>query len=741
MKGICIVFLLVVLSLATAAYGGQTIAQQIGNATSTANSLAGVAAAAWGSQQGIEQNISNPITSSGTLMTTLDKSKSFNAQLSCPSSAAFLSVLVQPASSGDLQTVIASVDPDMDGTPDYTYQIPVPVSGVCANGIISCNPGTWDNCQAYRWVSDSNLHVSAAIANITDLGGCYCINSSCGSNLAWNDLSIILNDLGGGIAGALQAVDSQLSVSQVKINGPEIFYYGQHPGACGSVNGGTGTSSPQQYFNNWPQLQADTRNAQQTQATDPNSYYNLLATSPAATNSNTQLSSCTVTEALQCSDSSPGYVNNVNDQCQALESNSNCILWNETVDGVQTMVGSASSGLQPLPPACDSVTVQQISQCSGFQGSASIGGAYVQFAPSAGGAEILINDPSCGPIWGGIYLPNGIIASGRSGLMDDFGDNWRIDNITISGQSLSATQDAINFSASNVLSGQDCGGPTTVSHGQIILTSTSGPMPPLTGQVTVTSNNDCRPMTLTGIGDQIQICDQCNGCGYLTLGSTCPLGSQYACVTRASAGIPSGSSINGTDYICPMDTSNGSTNVCFTPPTTYTVCPDFSEEDRTYECVSNPPFDFSAAQKRFGNVANTTKDNTTSMYYQDLTPDSSGNWTTSAVNSGLGVESDNSTSYGDCEQACKTEKPATNTQAAEVQNASQVDASTAGYDFFYKPCVLSGGNYTCPIGPGETIVTNCQCLNEFGEAASLMQSMRMAGQDMICSNGTASPFK
>ena len=391
------------LFLSSAAHGGQTIAQQIGNATSTAGSLAGAAAAAWGSQAGIEQNISNPITSSGTLMTTLDKSKSFNAQLSCPSSAAFLSILVQPASSGDLQTVIASVDPDMDGTPDYTYQIPVPVSGVCANGIIACNPGTWDNCQAYKWVSDSNLHVSAAIANITDLGGCYCINSSCGSNLAWNDLSIILNDLGGGIAGALQAVDPQLSVSQVKINGPEIFYYGQHPGACGSAGGGTGTGSPQQYYNNWPQLQADTQNAQQTQATNPNSYYNLLATSPAATNSAAQLSSCTVSEALQCSESSPGYVNNVNDQCRALEANSNCTLKDETVDGVQTMVGSASTGLQPLPPSCDSVTVQQISECPGMSGSAFPGG--YGYLTGKGNQIVSTNG-------GAVTFPNGVTVSG-----------------------------------------------------------------------------------------------------------------------------------------------------------------------------------------------------------------------------------------------------------------------------------------------------------------------------------------
>jgi hypothetical protein len=42
----------------------------------------------------------------------------------------------------------------------------------------------------------------------------------------------------------------------------------------------------------------------------------------------------------------------------------------------------------------------------------------------------------------------------------------------------------------------------------------------------------------------------------------------------------------------------------------------------------------------------------------------------------------------------------------------------------------------CPAGDGEEIITDCQCVNEFAEAAAIMQTLRLGAQDMICSDGT-----
>jgi hypothetical protein len=91
--------------------------------------------------------------------------------------------------------------------------------------------------------------------------------------------------------------------------------------------------------------------------------------------------------------------------------------------------------------------------------------------------------------------------------------------------------------------------------------------------------------------------------------------------------------------------------------------------------------------------------------------------------------------YQDCEKACKTRKPKVNTQvSASGTAAQQLDTQT--YDFFYKVCK----DNRCPTVAGEECIVDCKCMDDFGEAASIMQSLRMAGQDLICSKGVAKPL-
>ena len=83
--------------------------------------------------------------------------------------------------SGDVSLNIEQ-DIDMDGSIDYTNSYST-LSGVCANGFISCNAGTWNNCIPYRWEADSNFRLNPSVVNMTDLSGCNCINNSCVSGV------------------------------------------------------------------------------------------------------------------------------------------------------------------------------------------------------------------------------------------------------------------------------------------------------------------------------------------------------------------------------------------------------------------------------------------------------------------------------------------------------------------------------------------------------------------------------
>ncbi len=56
----------------------------------------------YGTKSGITNNVSNPLTSSNTPMTTVDGSTSFSGQLQCPNSQRFMEVLIQPGATGDI---------------------------------------------------------------------------------------------------------------------------------------------------------------------------------------------------------------------------------------------------------------------------------------------------------------------------------------------------------------------------------------------------------------------------------------------------------------------------------------------------------------------------------------------------------------------------------------------------------------------------------------------------------------
>ena len=159
---------------------------------------------------------------------------------------------------------------------------------------------------------------------------------------------------------------------------------------------------------------------------------------------------------------------------------------------------------------------------------------------------------------------------------------------------------------------------------------------------------------------------------------------------------------------------------------------DWWLKNRTYFCASETGFDFTDAQKRMANVVSSSRDNTSSLYYQDMRKDPSGNWIFEGTDTTL---PERETSE-DCEKACKTRKPKADTQAGISGHTGQQRTNIEGYDFFYKTCI----NNACPLGPGEELIRDCQCIHEFGEAAAVMQSMRLAGRDIICSSNVARPL-
>lgn len=188
------------------------------------------------SSSGVKNKLQTPLTSSNKL-TTFDGSSSFDAQLGCQASSEYLRTTIAPLSSGDVRFLAIEQDTSMDGKIDTVATPDWIISGVCANGFITCAAGTWNACKNMIWTANKETNqIGAYQGALTDLGGCYCINNSCGKGLAFSNLETILGTLGGGMSAALTANNPFYSMSGSKITDTTMKFYGSDPTACSNAS-------------------------------------------------------------------------------------------------------------------------------------------------------------------------------------------------------------------------------------------------------------------------------------------------------------------------------------------------------------------------------------------------------------------------------------------------------------------------------------------------------------------------
>lgn len=249
-----------------------------------ARAAAEAARAKSGDSEAILENYFNPGLA-GQPIATVDKSKSFTPNLACQKTANFLEMLIQPGAGGDITTVRIARDKDIDGQFDSVSTLPVPVSGICANGVISCRPGSWNDCRSFQWDVDGGGDLKLTEVALPALAGCYCVNNSCGPNLVMGNLPSVLKDLGGGAVGALSSHDPRIGVADARVNGPVIQYVGAQSTACSPDPALPQTA----YRANPTAIQGDAFAASRS-----NSLFRSLAGSPAGTGRTEQVRVCTI---------------------------------------------------------------------------------------------------------------------------------------------------------------------------------------------------------------------------------------------------------------------------------------------------------------------------------------------------------------------------------------------------------------------------------------------------------------
>lgn len=241
-----------------------------------------------GSAAQIKDNLVQPLLTENTL-TTFD-GQPFAAQIGCAASTRFLEILIQPAPSGDISYMSLAQDTNLDRVLDQHYRVPVPISGVCANGIISCEPGTWNQCRSFSWVADAQNRVALKRAPLSDLGGCYCVNNHCGNGLVSRNLARLLGDLGGGAVASLLRANPAYAVSDVKTQGASIRYFAQDTQSCMATPAVDPVATLRDPRTMDPSIFAEQQK--------PDGLYQLLTTSVVAKDNRSEAVRCRVTRTL-----------------------------------------------------------------------------------------------------------------------------------------------------------------------------------------------------------------------------------------------------------------------------------------------------------------------------------------------------------------------------------------------------------------------------------------------------------
>ncbi|MFK4873828.1 hypothetical protein [Novosphingobium sp. ZW T3_23] len=581
----------------------------------------------------------------GQPVTTIDGSRSFTPSLACRKTASLLEVLVQPGSTGDLTAVSIARDTDLDGTIDSRRNLPVPVSGICANGVIACDPGSWNACKSYRWHAGAAGSLTLQSAALGELAGCYCINGSCGAGLAWSNMSGVLRDLGGGMIGALTTSDPRYGVTEAVIDGPSIRYVGAQSTACSA-----GPRLAQPAYRANPAAMASDAYA----ASSGNSVFQALAGSQVAAGTSLQYRRCSAERTVSVLSAEPANI------------------ISRTSGGYSAASSGTSLDFLMGSPSDNSLSAN--------------GCKLIDFRMT-----LNVRDPDR-------------IVNAR--LARWFADDWA--QIRIDGDVVASGPQT--WTSSGLPPGKCEQKKTYTQNPNLDITSrlTAGPHE-VWLRVAVADEGEAFAQIHVDVDDSCKTVEQlADGCAAMAADTQCRLDSETVDgVQTFIKGVATG--------LKPLvQTRQLGGAAC---PTELTR--DYFQKERTYRCTS--------AQAPMPDTSRGTYiiDHSTETLLADRVRQSNGSFSESTRPFSLPGRG----SVAACEPICKTRKAAANDGVAVDGIVADRQNLPVGEEIHFHACT---DDNRCPAGPGEDIVSACGCLDDFPEAAAMMQTVRLAGADLVC---------
>ncbi|MDF0544972.1 hypothetical protein PX699_21720 [Sphingobium sp. H39-3-25] len=586
----------------------------------------------------------------GQTITTVDSSKTFTPNLACQKTATMLELLAQPNATGDIGTLSISRDRDLDGSFDEALTLPVPASGICANGIISCAPGTWDACRFFRWDTSATGSLKLSEVELTDLAGCYCVNNSCGSNLVWGNMASVLKDLGGGVVGALTSADARIGIAQASIEGPVIRYTGARTTACAAQ----------------PQIGATAYKANPNAiagdayaAAEASSVFQALSASSTGTGTSEVSRNCTVTRQITHEEMTPDKI------------------IDRTSGGYATTIASPGTVTFVMgSPADDSLS----------GGSCSIFDFHMTLRVKDVGRlrQVLLTRFGADD-WAQIRVDGELVGSGPQ--------SWP-------GTGLPPGK-CEKKGAFYAYPGLDLTSRMTQGDHNIWL------------RVAVADGGEAYASIEANVDAGCKTTEQLvDTCGAYILNNECRLQDEVVDgVTTFRSGVNTG--------LSPLpQTRLFGTGACSSQ-----ITRDFFLRERGYRCT----VDLGQATKPDLSRGAYIIDHSTETVLADRVRTADGGYSLTTRNFALPDRG----SVNACEPICKTRKAMVNAAAALDGVTGSKQTNPTGWDYFYHACQDSN---VCPAGEGEELVQGCGCLDDFPEAAVMMQTVRLGGADLVCTS-------
>lgn len=232
------------------------------------------------------------------------KPVSFDASVDCTKNIEAIVIKPKALIAGGEVILQVNYDTDLNGSLDTTIETPN-ISGFCVNGVMSCNPGTLNNCGFYEFsvahkcskndktftslnscltgctggsCTAQTNHVELVKSKQENVGRCDCTNSACGKSFnSTFDSSMAV--FGGGIASqTVNSLGLSVSKTNIDLSTLTVSYMAMAAGKCGEgdvnidkIKAGKSTGTPD--------YTAELLDA----VNDPDSVYNIITSDKTVT--------------------------------------------------------------------------------------------------------------------------------------------------------------------------------------------------------------------------------------------------------------------------------------------------------------------------------------------------------------------------------------------------------------------------------------------------------------------------